>query len=46
MQNEASYDAIVSKLYIIGIYGDENKAPDFITCFEKWFEARSTSVMC
>lgn len=28
---------IVSKLYIIGIYGRRETTPDFIPCFEKWF---------
>lgn len=37
MHNEGSYESIVSKLYIIGVYGDRNKTPDFIPCFEKWF---------
>ncbi|MBQ8518072.1 MAG: flavodoxin family protein [Agathobacter sp.] len=38
MHNEEIYEAIVSKLYIIGIYGEKNKTPDFIPCFETWFE--------
>ena len=38
MHNEECYEEIVSKLYIIGVYGDKNKTPDFIFCFEKWFE--------
>jgi len=37
MHNEESYEAIVSRLYIIGVYGDRNSTPDFIPCFEKWF---------
>lgn len=35
------YDAIVEKLYIIGIYGKKESAPDFIPCLEKWFERTS-----
>lgn len=38
MQNEDSYETIVSKLYIIGVYGDRNQTPDFIPCLSKWFE--------
>ena len=36
MQNEDSYETIVSKLYIIGVYGDRNQNPDFIPCLSKW----------
>lgn len=32
------YDALVEKLYIIGIYGNRELAPDFIPSLEKWFE--------
>ena len=38
MYGDEIYDAIVSKLYIIGVYGDRKKKPDFVSCFEKWFE--------
>ena len=38
VQNEDSYEIIVSKLYIIGVYGDRNQTPDFISCLSKWFE--------
>lgn len=38
MHNEGCYEDIISKLYIIGVYGDKEKIPDFIPCFEKWFE--------
>ena len=38
MHNEDSYETIVSKLYIIGVYGDSKKTPDFIPCLSKWFE--------
>ena len=31
------YEEIVKRLYIIGVYGDESVAPDFIPCLEKWF---------
>ena len=37
MHNEKNYEKIVSKLYIIGIYGDRRETPDFLPCFEKWF---------
>ena len=36
MHNE-TYDEIVKRLYIIGVYGDKNTTPDFVPCFEKWF---------
>ncbi len=35
------YETIISRLYIIGIYGDREKTPDFIPCFEKWFACSS-----
>lgn len=35
--DEAAWDAIVSKLYIIGIYGSAAESPDFVPCLEKWF---------
>lgn len=38
MHNEECYKLIVSKMYIIGVYGDSNKTPDFIPCLEKWFD--------
>ena len=37
MRNEEKYGDIISRLYIIGIYGNRNQTPDFIPCFEKWF---------
>lgn len=33
-----TYEAIIQKLYIIGIYGKKETTPDFIPCLEKWFE--------
>lgn len=41
--NEDSYYSIISKLYFIGVYGDRNKTPDFIPCFEKWFDCSQYS---
>ena len=38
MHNEDKYEDILSRLYIIGIYGNRESTPDFIPCFEKWFE--------
>lgn len=32
-----TYEAILQKLYIIGVYGKKETTPDFIPCFEKWF---------
>ena len=37
MHNEDKYENLVKRLFIIGIYGDSEKYPDFIPCFEKWF---------
>lgn len=37
MHNEDKYENLVKRLFIIGIYGDSKKSPDFIPCFEKWF---------
>ena len=42
MHNE-NYEDIVKKLYIIGVYGDKEKSPDFIPCFEKWFDCSGVS---
>lgn len=39
MHNEDKYENLVKRLFIIGIYGDSKKSPDFIPCFEKWFES-------
>lgn len=36
--NEGNYENIVKRLFIIGIYGGKEENPDFISCFEKWFE--------
>lgn len=38
MHNEDKYENLVKRLFIIGIYGDSEKSPDFIPCFKKWFE--------
>lgn len=32
------WDALVERLYIIGVYGSREASPDFIPCLEKWFE--------
>ena len=36
MHNE-TYEEIIKRLYIIGVYGRHETTPDFIPCFEKWF---------
>ncbi len=36
MHND-TYEAILQKLYIIGVYGKRETNPDFIPCLEKWF---------
>lgn len=36
MHND-TYDEIIRRLYIIGIYGSAEETPDFIPCLEKWF---------
>lgn len=36
MHND-TYEEIVRRLYIIGIYGKEETTPDFIPILEKWF---------
>jgi len=38
MHNEDRYEDILSRLYIVGVYGEQEAAPDFIPCLEKWFE--------
>lgn len=37
MHND-TYEEIIKRLYIIGIYGNRKDTPDFILCFEKWFD--------
>lgn len=37
MHNESKYDEILSKLYIIGVYGSKEESPYFIPCLEGWF---------
>lgn len=36
MHND-TYEEIVKRLYIIGIYGNSETTPNFIPCFEQWF---------
>ncbi len=36
--NEQKYKDLIKKLFIVGIYGDKTKNPDFIPCLEKWFD--------
>lgn len=38
MHHEVHYEEIITKLYIIGVYGDRNKTPDFVPCLKKWFD--------
>ena len=38
VHNEDKYENLVKRLFIIGIYGDSEKSPDFIPCFEKWIK--------
>lgn len=38
MHFEGHYLSFAEKLFIIGIYGSKDESPDFIRCFEKWFE--------
>lgn len=33
-----TYEAIISKLFIIGVCGREETTPDFIPCLAKWFD--------
>ncbi len=43
MHNEDDYENIIKRLFIIGIYGDNEQSPDFITCLEKWFKGSNYS---
>lgn len=36
MHND-TYEEIQKRLYIIGIYGSREETPDFLPCFEKWY---------
>ncbi len=38
MHNEDKYESIIKRLFIIGIYGNNEESPDFIPCLEKWFK--------
>lgn len=38
MHHEKDYLPMAEKLFMIGIYGSKGESPDFINCFEKWFE--------
>ncbi len=42
-QNEDKYNDLIKKLFIIGIYGDKDKSPDFVSCLEKWFDGSKYS---
>lgn len=37
MHND-TYETLIKRLYIIGIYGKAETTPDFIPVFEKWFD--------
>lgn len=37
MHND-TYEEILRRLYIIGIYGSRETSPDFIPCLSKWFD--------
>lgn len=37
MHNEDKHENIIKRLFIIGIFGDKEQFPDFVSCFEKWF---------
>lgn len=43
MHNAAKYNDILKKLFMIGIYGDRERSPDFIPCLEKWFDGSKYS---
>ncbi len=38
MHHESCYEALASRLFIIGVYGDREKTPDFIPCLAQWFD--------
>lgn len=38
MHNGDKYEEVISRLYIIGVYGNQESTPDFIPCLKKWFE--------
>ncbi len=37
MHHESMYENIISKLYVIGVYGSKETTPEFLSVFEKWF---------
>lgn len=43
IHNGEQYGTFISKLYIIGVYGDEKKTPDFVRCLSKWFNGTPIS---
>ncbi len=36
-RDEESWDAVLRRLYIIGVYGSQRETPDFLPCLNKWF---------
>ncbi len=36
-RDEETWQAVVGKLCIIGIYGSQEESPDFLPCLNKWF---------
>ena len=38
MHHEEEYTSFAERLFVIGVYGSRKESPDFIRCFEKWFD--------
>lgn len=36
-RSEEAYDAVIRRLYIIGVYGSQEETPGFIPCLNSWF---------
>ena len=36
-RTEERWNEVLSRLFIIGVYGSAGESPDFIPCLEKWF---------
>ena len=43
MHNEEKHESILKRLFIIGIYGSQEESPNFLSCFEKWFDGSEYS---
>ncbi len=36
-RDDQTWDAVLRRLYIIGVYGSQRETPDFLACLNRWF---------